>query len=286
MAKKTIKHRFFTRFRKNKVISDIFYQTGYDLNPEKWVFIVGCYNSGTTLLTEILSKSSELTVLPDEGVMLTDVLPRPEDFGWRRMWVKCEKDMVVPSNSNRIINRMIRHWSHFVNKSNKIIVEKSISNTARIEFFTRNLDNVHVIHLVRDGYASAEGIRRKAEVMPEIKDEIGDQYDISFAIEQWKRSVNKVNEAKNQIPNFIEITYEGLTADPKSEMNRVTEFLGVSNLSESDFSDTFQVHGKTARISNQNQKSYNRLDLNDWKVINELAEKELKEFGYFKPVKL
>nr|WP_271711532.1 sulfotransferase [Marinigracilibium pacificum] len=260
--------------------------TGSEIKPEKWVFIVGCYNSGTTLLTEILSKSNELDVLPDEGVMLTDVLPRPEDFGWRRMWYKCESEMKISNAEiNSVLKRMKRHWSHFTNNKKKIIVEKSISNSARMEFFSKNLDNVYFIHLIRDGYAVTEGIQRKAKPMEEVKNEFGSNYDISLAVNQWKRSLEVINNAKSNISNLIEVKYEDLTSSPKTQIDRITSFLGISPIKEENLSGAFEVHGNKKKISNQNEKSYSRLSESDWQLINKLAEKELIQYGYFKLTK-
>ena len=39
--------------------------------PKKWLFLVGCYNSGTTLLRDILNEHPEIKGLPLEGVRLT-----------------------------------------------------------------------------------------------------------------------------------------------------------------------------------------------------------------------
>ena len=36
-------------------------------NPEKWLFVVGCYNSGTTLIADALADHPQIAALPDEG---------------------------------------------------------------------------------------------------------------------------------------------------------------------------------------------------------------------------
>src|SRR5688572_13607291 len=93
--KKPFLVRIVTRFRGNPLLSAILNLKGRNLDSKKWVFILGCYNSGTTLLDQILSLHPEISGLKDEGVMLTDCLKRPEDFGWRRMWWKCEDQMAI-----------------------------------------------------------------------------------------------------------------------------------------------------------------------------------------------
>ena len=59
--------------------------TGRSLAPDRWVFVVGCYNSGTTLLANLLEAHPAINGLAREGVELTDALRRPELAGWPRM---------------------------------------------------------------------------------------------------------------------------------------------------------------------------------------------------------
>ena len=76
--------------------------------PTRWVFIIGCYNSGTTLLARLLERHSEIQTLPGEGVVFSDVLTRPEEFGWPRLWFKCQQAMALnDSNPARLAERII-----------------------------------------------------------------------------------------------------------------------------------------------------------------------------------
>lgn len=50
-------------------------------NSRKWVFIMGCNNSGTSLLHYILGSHPDIASLPREGQFLTAVLPQPDHYG-------------------------------------------------------------------------------------------------------------------------------------------------------------------------------------------------------------
>ena len=52
-----------------------------------WVFLVGCYNSGTTLLAELLGQHPSISTLPTEGHFITDEFVKDYDIGLPRMWV-------------------------------------------------------------------------------------------------------------------------------------------------------------------------------------------------------
>lgn len=281
MGKKSLKHRFFARYRNNVFLSKAFDYTGRTLAPSKWVFIIGCYNSGTTLLDQILSQHQEIGGLNDEGVMLTNKLPRPEDYNWRRMWVKCESKMKVDTNPKQAAALIKRHWSHFYDSSKEILLEKSISNTPRAIFFNDYFRPAYFIHIVRNGYAVAEGIKRKAKVMPGNPLYQKGQYPIDLCAEQWRRSLEVVKEQRNYLQNLLEITYEELTADPDNTMLRVCNFIGISPFNTSLKDVSFSVHQTNESIQNMNLSSLKRLSDDDIRLVNEVASEDLKRYGYY-----
>ncbi len=274
--KKTLKERLAARFRGKQPMHKLLSATGSTLNPDQWVFIVGCYNSGTTLLQDILSIHPGIGIMNDEGVMLTDCLPRPEDYGWRRMWVKCEEKMKVdnPARSAALIKK---HWSHFY-PDRPLLLEKSISNTSRIPFFKEYFKPVKFIHLVRNGYAVAEGICRKAQVMETHVSEFGEHYPIDLCAQQWVRSLEVVHG--NMDESILEVTYEDLTERPDEILEQICHFLNI-DLPDRNVSElTFSIHGKTNAILNMNEKSLKSLSREDVKRIDQVAGEWLDRYGY------
>lgn len=275
--KKSLKDRITARFRRNPFFSEMLDLTGSTLKPQQWVFIIGCYNSGTTLLHDILALHSDIGVMNDEGVMLTDTLPRPEDFGWRRMWVQCEPEMNPPLNE-KSAKRIKKHWSHFFQKEKYVFLEKSISNTVRIPFLREYFQPVKFIHIVRNGYAVAEGIQRKARVMPPHNEKYGSHYPLSLCTNQWVRSLELVNEYK--MNDIFEIKYEELTKDPSSVIAQICEFLEVDPAFLQIKHEKFTIHGNESQIRNMNEGSISRLTLDERQVIEELSQKWLLKYGY------
>ena len=281
MRKKTVKHRLFTRFRRYPLMGYLSKITGYIPRPDKWVFIVGSYNSGTTLLHEILSLHPQISALPDEGVMLSDQLPRPEDFKWRRMWQSCEHEMLIPSDKEfRIARDTKMQWSHFTKKNAEIILEKSVANSARMLFLERNFQPAYFIHILRNGYAVAEGIWRKAEVMTGNPFIDSKQYPIRYCIEQWKRTLEVVHRDKDQLSNFKEIRYEELTVEPTKVIDQLCEFLTIERVEDNLLQRSFSIHEKKSQIMNMNQKSIDNLTAEQINVINSIAGELLTKFNY------
>lgn len=281
MSDKSIAVRFVTRFKSNPVLANVLAATGNALPNHSWIFIVGCYNSGTTLLEKILSMHPQISGLNEEGVMLTNQLKRPEDFGWRRMWWKCENELQVPEQSAKKIALTVkRQWSHFYDTQKSFLVEKSISNTARMPFLEANFQPAYFIHIVRNGYAVAEGISRKAMVMEGNPYADAKRYPVELCVTQWKRSLQIVEENKHRVKNFMEVRYEDLTENTDVVLERICTFLGAVPFGMSMEEKAVNVHGQKQMINNMNAESMERLLPREIKQIEQVAGDYLRKYNY------
>jgi hypothetical protein len=276
--RKTWKERIVARLRKNSLFAGLQSMTGTQL-PGRWIFIVGCYNSGTTLLNQVLASHPMISGLADEGVMLTNQLRRPEDFGWRRMWWKCEDKMQV-SNEARSARIIRQHWSHFYRKDASLYLEKSISNTCRMPFFEKHFDHPFFIHIVRNGYAVTEGIHRKASVMGNEELPAGSLYPVEYCARQWVRSLEVVERDSRAVKNFLEVRYEELCEDPQLTLEKICGFLQVKPLDRSLISGRFAIHENRSTISNMNSRSIKKLTADQKKIIAGIASKQLEKYHY------
>lgn len=214
--------------------------------------------------------------------MLTDKLLRPEDFAWRRMWHACEEEMQVKEEeAAEVARRVKRHWSHFYDLKKPVLLEKSIANTTRIGFFNRYFKDVYFIHLVRNGYAVAEGIHRKAAIMagnPMFG--VEERYPLELCAQQWARSLELVAETKAKADNFYEITYEEFTAEPDVVLREITDFIGVAPFRNSFKDQVFSVHNVESSIQNMNERSLKKLREEEVSLINRTALPYLEQYGY------
>ncbi len=281
MTKLEFLHKITARLKYNTVWAEIMFRTGKRLENKQWIFISGCYNSGTTLLDQILATHPQISGLPDEGVMLTDQLVRPEDFGWRRLWSECEEKMKSSArNQQKNAFRIKKQWSHFYDSEKQFLLEKSISNMTRLEFFNKEFKPAWFIHIVRNGYAVAEGIHRKAEVMQGNPFYEEGKYPFSLCARQWVSSLQVFEECKKDLQNVIEITYEELAENPSDVVNGILEKIGLEKFPEDYFEKSFTIHEKKSTIKNMNPSSFKRLDSQDIQAINEVAESYLTAYDY------
>lgn len=265
---------------KRRLAQRLLLRFGSELTPQRWIFLVGCYNSGTTLLRELLGQHPDIAALPSEGVRLTDALPRPEDCGWQRMWCRCVDAMRLAPGTPERAARIRRQWSLALPGDARNVLEKSIANTARMPFLQAHFQPAYIVHLVRNGYAVAEGLRRKSEPRRYGHDEFGEHYPISMCAEQWRVSLEVVDGDRATLQRFLEVRYEDLTADPGTTLRGVTDFLGLPPLPAATAEGDFHVHGVRSTIRDMNADSIGRLSTADLDAIDTEAGDALRNRGY------
>lgn len=258
---------------------------GRDLSPERWIFIIGCYNSGTSLLAKILSSHEEIGGLPNEGQYFTDRLPYAGQFGWPRMWVRClDRVRIEPDELEKAtIRRIKRQWSIYYPRDAPNLLEKSIVNATRMPFLEAHFRPAYFILITRNGYAVAEGIQRRVVPGRWGNRKYPDQYPIGLCAEQWRASDEMMEQNRSALNRVVELTYEQLTSDPAATLRRVTNFLDVDPLPDSLFNESWAVVDKEEPIRNMNGQSFQRLSEADLDEIEAVAGERLAQSGYRRP---
>jgi hypothetical protein len=238
--------------------------------PEKWVFIVGCYNSGTTLLHRLLARHPLIGSMPNEGQFYSDVLPRGRDLGLPRLWaIKPEAFHLKETSGTYDVDKLMRQWAWMYNDIRKpVLIEKTILHAARTRWLQQHFPNSYFIALFRHGYAVAEGIRRK------------ENHSIEQCITQWTVSNLMLLDDLQYIKNKISITYESLTADPAAIMKQLTDFIGIAPLGTEVFTDEFEIHKSKSGIENKNADSVSRLSPSEIAVMNTIGGEAFQKLGY------
>lgn len=248
------------------------------VQPERWAFVVGCYNSGTELLATVLGQHPAISSLPTEGQFLTDQWPADYELGLPRMWVLRE-DLFRITEGDRGPDplRLQREWLMRLDRSRSVFLEKSPPNAARTRWLQRHFKDAHFIAVVRNGYAVAEGIRRKAEPQHEKEG-----WTIDLCARQWNRSNEVLLEDSEHLENVIWIRYEDFAEDPAGTVNRILSFLKVRDAEGSaiDMEQSWSIHERNEPIRNMNPHNIARLSGSDIGVITREARPMLEHFGY------
>jgi len=240
-------------------------------HPDKWVFIVGCYNSGTTLLHQLVGRHPQVGSMPLEGRRFTDELPLAKDHGLQRLWALEPERFHLDEKGGGAIDadKIKRQWAFMYNDATRpVLVEKSVINAARTRWLQQHFENSHFIVLMRNGYAVAEGIRRKAG------------QPIDKAILQWKNSYELLLADMDGLDHALYLTYEELVATPGAVMDRIAAFLGIEPFPDGTTQGQFNVHGARNPITDMNRQSIHTLSGPDIAIINRLAGDMLQRSGY------
>lgn len=258
-------------------------RSGRVLTPERWIFVIGCYNSGTTLLKDMLAEHPHIGVLAGEGVKFSDALPRPEDFGWQRMWCECVEKMRLDPADGARAERIKKQWSVLYPQGPNLL-EKSIANAVQLPFLERQFAPAYFVYIVRNGYAVAEGIRRKTTPGQRGNPIYKEQYPIELCARQWAESDRIVEEDGRGVARFLRVTYEDFTADPMGVVGQITDFIGIGKLADDLFAKQWTVHGVESTIRNMNEGSFARLSAEDIEKIYAVAGERLEKNGYGSPI--
>jgi hypothetical protein len=259
-----------------KLLRKIKYKLKYYISseprPEKWVFIAGCSNSGTSLLSAILSMHPLIGSLPDEGQFCTNQLPLNRNIGQKRLWAIPPEKMYMDENSETTIDltKLKKQWAvRFNNVKSTILLEKSPPNTVRLRWLQANFKNAFFIGIHRNGYAVAEGIKRK----------VG--HPVELGAKQWANANQILLTDFDHLHNKLLISYERLTEQPEETIQDICSFLEITPPLDSEkINSTFKIHGQINKIKNMNDISIKNLSMNELRIIEAEAGNMLERMNY------
>ena len=250
---------------------------------KQFIFVVGCYNSGTTLLDNVLASHVQISNLPTEGVSLTPELRSPEEYGWNRMWHMCKEQLEISRLRNEpSAERIKKDWSLWFDSKKEFWLEKSIVNGLNIDWLEREFDHPYFVWIVRDGCAVAEGIRRRTLPSGKHPRQYDDGYPIELCMKQWVVSNDIIGEKLSHVKNHLRISYEELTRSPDQTIKQILDWLPVSE-KELEFPEDFAFHQERQKIDNLNRQSITRLSKDELAIISAKFGSDLLRYGYDKP---
>lgn len=250
-----------------------------ETKPQKWLFLVGCYNSGTTILRDILEAHPQVSSLPFEGVKLTDAFPNLEEGGWPRMMYR-HRDLWDQISENAG-ERARRDWAPWWRKDASVYLEKSIDHSTRIKWLDKNFTNAYFLSITRNGLSVIEGISRRAKPYGSARYELkSDTYPYDMIADQWVEFENKISEDIKYVENGLRVTYEDLVDNPVKTLSNIFNFLGLSDIHVSKNGVKTIVNGRVYELINQNNKAISRLDAVTKKQIRDRIGSDLERLGY------
>lgn len=243
----------------------------------RWIFILGCNNSGTTLLTRLLSVHPDISSVPLGGRGATTVLPRPKEAGVARLWTeRLDLFRLTEADQHCDSLRLIYDWISALRiPSRPLVLEKAPPDMICSRWFQAVFPDASFIGLVRNGYAVAEGIKRR------------EGYPLERCARHWNTANKIMLDDSAYLKRFMLVRYEDLIKAPRKTVKQICQFLRIdSSLVEAATEAEWQVHNlenAPAKIQDFNVKSLASLSRNDVEVIKLHASEMLERFAYFLP---
>lgn len=243
------------------------------------VFVMGAPRSGTTLLQSILRSHSELFSIEGE----TGIFTFQNIFAGHRTHFGLNETTLsgLYVSSADVIEFFEKGVAAISADSHgKRFVEKTPQHILRLPFILKHFPRAHVIHIVRDGrdaYVSAKSYKGIPAGRSPAK----------FA-RYWSRCVRMTIDIESS--RVAVIKYENLVRDPRREVGKIMEFLGL-HLQEQQLD--FKTFGSDKRAQSEYfSKLAGPIDdasVGKWKIVLSDDEKRifvarardaLKYYGY------
>lgn len=250
------------------------------IKGQRMIFVVGCYNSGTTLIADYICQTQAYGGLKTEGDSLVPEILTSEKLGYSRYPTACIN--AIDTNSRALTDRDAA-WAHriwaaaaFPHLTRPVFVEKSISHGLRLNWLAENFPDALFIWVQRNPYCAAEGMLRRSnnsrnrQPLP----------DIQTAFAQWKLMNDRISDFFSYEPQGGIIRYEDFTSNQRDSILPILEQSGcpIQPIQNTDY--RFQFQGVARKIENDNSKSLARLATTQIADINALYAESILAAGY------
>jgi len=128
------------------------------MDDSKIVFIIGPARSGTKMLRDLLASHQDIGKIP------FDI-----NFVWKYNFKHVTHDALKVDQINTKSSEFAKKYIGKRLKGNKFIVEKTVSNTLRVNYLKNLFPEAKFIYLIRDGRDVIESVNRQWGKSPSIK---------------------------------------------------------------------------------------------------------------------
>lgn len=242
----------------------------------RWIFVLGCNNSGTTLLYRLLANHPDIVPVSAtyEGKNLTWLIPKANGLVAGRLFTE-RLDLFRRTEASPPIDSAHLMYDWLWDKrgaGGRFMLEKSPQHTVSARWLETMFPDAYFVGLVRSGYAVAEGIRRR----------------MGCTIERSARHWDTVNrimiEDAKHLDRFHLVSYEQLCLQPSATLRELARFLSIEYAPfEPLLQRSWAIHNAdraVRAISDFNAESLRRLSPEDVATVTATAREMLDHFGY------
>jgi Sulfotransferase family len=250
-------------------------------SPDSWLFVVGCYNSGTTIIRNMIGAHPEIATMPREGVRFARHLSDLQTGGHHMHWNEDWETLAIPPNGAVAAADAMKDWAPFWQKGAKVHLEKSVAHTARIPWLAEHFPNARFIGIHRNGYCVAEGLRRRSRPPGWLKAKTGlDHYPLEMSGQQWLNANNAMLKGLENVEHKMIVPFQALISNPVEVLGKAFAFAGVSQIPLSYDGSHVSINSKPFEIRNPDPASLKRLNEEDLVVLRPIIGDMMQRLDY------
>ena len=253
-----------------------------------WILVLGCNNSGTTLIDNILRRHPDIDCLPREGQFCCKkIYPTAVDGGVGRVWTQKPNEYVWDETTEYDAKDLLEHWFSIRMKGGerRFMMEKSPPHATKSRWFQKYIHEKtgkypYFICVVRNGYAVAEGTIRRC------REERGETRTYAETATHWSEVNRILLEDMKHLKKSVLFKYEDIGKNYNDFRQVLGDFLGLDPLS---FPEKRHIvmrfnhrHALTIGIKNFNRAQIDKMSIDDIRTVNEHAGPMLKQLGYYR----
>lgn len=198
-------------------------------SPSSFIFVYGCYNSGTTVLKDAISLGTSYASIPVEGDLLTSALPNFEKGEWPRALFGNAYEVELYRREEGINKKQLfKDWAPWM-RDKEVFIEKSIANSLKVKQLHALDDNYKSIVVVRRPEGVIRGIRKRSKPGPKASKFLqSSEFPIDFLLNQWLYIYKALLEDSGNDSNVIFVNYEDFIENPSLVLTHIKKHLGES----------------------------------------------------------
>lgn len=195
--------------------------------PKNIFFVVGAYNSGTTITKSVIGLHPSVSSAPIEGDLLTSEISNLEENGWHRC-LYGNKESILDYRKTVTINpiNLIKDWSPWI-KKDKFFLEKSVSNSVRMSQLREAFPGSKFINVIRDPHDVTSGIIKRSKPTGEAATSLNsDAYPEKLISCQWS-FIYDIIDLDSRDADTFSCSYENFIKYPVETISAIYSFLNL-----------------------------------------------------------
>lgn len=235
-----------------RALFNIFFKLKGVQAPRSHFLLLGCYNSGTTIFKDILTMHDDFTTTPIEIDRLSCSISDLEDKRFPRcMYANIPN--LKQDDQALDYERFMLDVNPWIAKD-KYFLDKTISNIYRLDYWYQKNPDTKYIYISRNPKNVIKGIKQKSSPLKEGAKLLHGVYSDDLLLKQCEWFDRKIIDFKvTRDSNVLFISYEYLLDNPVLTLEKVFDFLGVSQpyLNYEKEVSVLQVNSKKVRLFNK-----------------------------------